>query len=172
MMTNLMKIINGHKIDKDADLNGAYLYEANLENANLENFSLISANLEKSNLTGANLTGANLRFADLYGANLTGANLDGANLDGANFENAILDGVNLKGTIMEPNKNLKTKKLFDVIHQDLGYSVDCSYEILDAVRKWLPDSITDEETNPDKLWYNDFRNGYNKYRNDVIGNLE
>ena len=66
----------------------------------------------------------------------------------------------------------KDKNLFDVIHTDLGYSTDMTYEILDAVRKWLPDSITDVERDPNKLWYNDFRNGYNKYRNDVIGNLE
>ena len=39
----------------------------------------------------------------------------------------------------------KPKKLFDVI-RNLGYSVDMCYEIVDAVRCWLPDehcNITD-----------------------------
>jgi hypothetical protein len=52
----------------------------------------------------------------------------------------IIDGVKYK-RVEEP----KPKKLFDVI-RNLGYSVDMCYEIVDAVRCWLPDehcNITD-----------------------------
>ena len=30
-----------------------------------------------------------------------------------------------------------TNKLFDIIHDELGYSTDMSYEIVDAVEKWI-----------------------------------
>ena len=30
-----------------------------------------------------------------------------------------------------------TNKLFNIIHEDLGYSNDCSYEIVDAVEEWI-----------------------------------
>ena len=55
-------------------------------------------------------------------------------------DTATIDGVKYK-RVEEP----KPKKLFDVI-RNLGYSVDMCYEIVDAVRCWLPDehcNITD-----------------------------
>ena len=55
------------------------------------------ANLDGAYLYGANLRGANLDGAYLYGANLDGANLDGAYLYGANLGGAYLYGANLDG---------------------------------------------------------------------------
>jgi hypothetical protein len=46
---------------------------------------------------------------------------------------ATINGVKYK-RVEEP----KPKKLFDVI-RNLGYSVDMCYEIVDAVRCWLPE---------------------------------
>jgi len=48
-------------------------------------------------------------------------------------DTATIDGVKYK-RVEEP----KPKKLFDVI-RNLGYSVDMCYEIVDAVRCWLPE---------------------------------
>ena len=31
-----------------------------------------------------------------------------------------------------------TRKLWDIIRDDLGYSIDCTDEIVDAVENWLP----------------------------------
>ena len=31
-----------------------------------------------------------------------------------------------------------TRKLWDIIRDDLGYSIDCTDEIVDAVEEWLP----------------------------------
>jgi hypothetical protein len=31
-----------------------------------------------------------------------------------------------------------TRKLWDIIREDLGYSIDCADEIVDAVESWLP----------------------------------
>ena len=73
-----------------ANLEGAYLKDANLYCANL-----YCANLEGANLYGANLYGANLYCANLEGANLEGANLEGANLYGANIEGANLYCANI-----------------------------------------------------------------------------
>jgi hypothetical protein len=37
------------------------------------------------------------------------------------------------------NGTLKmNRKLWDIIRDDLGYSIDCTDEIVDAVEKWLP----------------------------------
>ena len=105
-------IIDGFKIEPEADLtraklSGANLKEADLTRANLTRANLTEANLTEANLSGANLkgadlTGANLVSADLYnakltGADLTGANLTGANLTGANLTRANLTGANLTG---------------------------------------------------------------------------
>jgi hypothetical protein len=50
-------------------------------------------------------------------------------------DTATIMGVKYK-RVEEP----KPKKLFDVI-RNLGYSVDMCYEILDAVKEWLPDEV-------------------------------
>ena len=119
--SKLKEILDQHKIwiesngvqGKCADLENAYLEDANLINAYLEGAILCIANLQGANLRGAKLTGANLygaslRDADLTGANLTGANLHSANLndaslEGANLIGASLEGANLEGAVGLPN---------------------------------------------------------------------
>jgi hypothetical protein len=108
------------------DLDGAYLFEADLRGANLTNASLSRACLIGANLQGADLSGANLShvyassanlsevelaFADLSGANLTGANLTYANLSGvragaANLTNAHLTGACLADWQMDGTTQL------------------------------------------------------------------
>jgi len=90
--------INGdvYEIGRDANLEGANLYNADLEGVNL-----VGANLEGANLVTANLNGANL-----HGARLNGANLDGAKLNGTKFEEADLMDANLSFATLE-NTNLK-----------------------------------------------------------------
>jgi hypothetical protein len=75
-------------------LEGANLWDANLEranlwDANLERATLLKANLEGAFLWDANLAGVYLVSANLKGANLQGANLSGAKLQAANLENVI-----------------------------------------------------------------------------------
>ena len=72
--------LNGGKEGERANLEGAYLYKANLEGENL-----IGANLKEAKLYNANLEGANLTWT-----NFKGADLEGANLDGANFNEVVL----------------------------------------------------------------------------------
>jgi len=82
--------INGrtYKIERDANLYGADLYDANLYGADLRGANLRDANLRGANLRDAHLGDANLRGAYLYGADLRGANLYGADLRGANLGGA------------------------------------------------------------------------------------
>lgn len=94
----------------ETNLQGRYLFEANLSRANLNRANLGGANLTRANLSGANLSGtdifgadlhnadirqSDLRQANLGGANLSRANLSEANLGGADIFGANLDGVNL-----------------------------------------------------------------------------
>ena len=81
-----------------ADLTGANLTSAYLEGADLTRADLTGANLSSANLTGADLPGAVLRYAnltgaDLPGADITGADLTGADLTGADLSNAILNDI-------------------------------------------------------------------------------
>jgi uncharacterized protein YjbI with pentapeptide repeats len=85
---------------KEANLEGADLYRANLAGVNLEGANLFGAFLACANLEGANLYTANLRYANLEGANLESAYLrcailHSANLVGANLKDANLMGANL-----------------------------------------------------------------------------
>lgn len=64
------------------DLSETYLYNTNLEGA-----FLFAANLSYAFLTGSNFKGANLAYAKL----------DEASLEGANFEGALLDNATMKG---------------------------------------------------------------------------
>jgi hypothetical protein len=50
------------------------------------------------------------------------------------------DTATIMGVKYKRVKPPKPKKLFDVI-RNLGYSVDMCYEILDAVKEWLPDEV-------------------------------
>ena len=76
-----------------ADLGGAYLYEAHLggadlSRANLSGAVLGSADFSQAKLSGANLSGANLFTANLSGTNLVMANLSGANVTGIKWNRA------------------------------------------------------------------------------------
>lgn len=106
-----------------AELNGAYLCDADfsygemmlaalnevslanckLHRAYLSGADLVGAYLQEAELIGTELIGADLKDADLKGANLEranlgGANLTNANLTGANLSEAILIGANLTNT--------------------------------------------------------------------------
>ena len=100
-------IVNGYKIEPEADLRGA-----NLDNADLQGAQLMSADLTGANINGANLWGADLRDANLtdaklkeailtdaylYDADLTGADLTDADLRGAKLGEANLTRANLEG---------------------------------------------------------------------------
>ncbi|MBN4001216.1 pentapeptide repeat-containing protein [Nostoc sp. LPT] len=84
-----------------ARLQGAELFKANLQRAFLEGAKLQGAFLGDANLQGAKLPGANLQSANLYGANLQGAVLAGANLQEAVLTGANLQGANLYGADLQ-----------------------------------------------------------------------
>jgi uncharacterized protein YjbI with pentapeptide repeats len=69
-----------------------------LREAQLENANFYMADLARASLTGANLAGANLAGANLTGADLRDAILSGANMLVADLNGAILNGANLLGT--------------------------------------------------------------------------
>jgi hypothetical protein len=77
------------------DLSSANLQGANLYNAQLQGVRLQGANLQGVDLFGAQLQGANLQGVNLFGAQLQGANLRRANLNGANLQGALLQGAQL-----------------------------------------------------------------------------
>ena len=86
---NLKSIISSHALyligdpaGERANLQGAYLPDANLQGTNLQGTNLQRANLLWANLQDANLQDAYLQWANLQGAYLLGANLQGANLSG------------------------------------------------------------------------------------------
>jgi hypothetical protein len=89
-------IVNGYKIERDADLRDADLRDVNLRDANLSGADLSGANLSDAYLWGADLRDANLRGANLSDANLYDANLYGADLSGADLSDAYLIGVDLR----------------------------------------------------------------------------
>jgi hypothetical protein len=45
---------------------------------------------------------------------------------------------NLKNLIRQWGEENKPPTLWEIIRNDLGYSVDLTNEIIDAVRQWLP----------------------------------
>ena len=45
---------------------------------------------------------------------------------------------NLKNLIHQWGEENKSSTLWEIIRNDLGYSVDLTNEIIDAVEKWLP----------------------------------
>ena len=81
------------------DLEGVYLYKANLLGARLERSNLNRADLRKANLAGAYLPGAGLAYANLSDANLDGVTLEDANLYGASLERTTLS----KGCLRRAN---------------------------------------------------------------------
>lgn len=79
----------------EANLQGTYLSWANLAGASLVKANLQAANLQGANFEKANLQRANLKKANLQGANLLWANLSYAHLEGANLSNTFLSWVNM-----------------------------------------------------------------------------
>ena len=82
---------------RSADLWYVDLQGANLQGANLQSTYLRDANLQSTYLRDANLQGADLGGADLGGADLGGAYLGGADLGGAYLGGAYLGGADLTG---------------------------------------------------------------------------
>jgi len=94
-----------------ANLNGAYLMDANLRGAdlsgaNLNGAYLMDANLRGADLRGADLMGANLSDAELRGADLMGANLSDANLSDATYSNIQCPGKGSFTAFKKLNNNI------------------------------------------------------------------
>jgi uncharacterized protein YjbI with pentapeptide repeats len=94
-----------------ANLQGIYLYQANMRRADLAWADLKEAFAYEADFQGAILQNADLRAVDFTGSNLSGANLKGARLDGANFENVNLNKTNLSGTSLTAVKGLTPKQI-------------------------------------------------------------
>jgi hypothetical protein len=134
------------------DLEGAYLYAANLMGADLSgaylsgadlvSAHLYRADLVRANLQGAYLYGANLAGADLRGAYLVGARLEDADLRGADLIGADLRGADLRGAIF-PNyfKFLKYVGLEDLFEIKVG---NLDLDAFFALRKFFRDRGQDE----------------------------
>ena len=101
-----------------ADLQGANLTQANLQEANLQWANLFQANLQRANLTQANLQEATLQWANLFQANLQEANLQWANLWGADLWGANLQWANLQGANLT-QANLQEANLQRAYLQDI-----------------------------------------------------
>jgi hypothetical protein len=93
------------------NLQGAYLYEADLRGADLQEADLQEAYLYGADLRGADLQEANLQGANLYEANLYEAKLYRVDLQGANLQKANLQGAFLRGADL-PKANLREAYLY------------------------------------------------------------
>ena len=60
-----------------------------------------------------------------------------------------------------------TNKLFDVIHDELGYSTDMSYEIVDAVEEWISQYSCEES-----LLFGEYITGYDDAFKTLMENLK
>jgi len=99
----------------EADLQGAFLLEANLHGTNLSR-----ANLREALMLGVSLQGAVLREANLQRANLVGAKLREANMRGANLHGAKLVSVDLRGaTLWHANLQGADLRFADLRQTDL-----------------------------------------------------
>jgi len=86
------------ELDKQRlDLNHTNLRGADLREAHLEDAILFGADLTLANLSHAHLDGADLGYADLFGAQLSHAHLDGADLGYADLDEADLRGADFSG---------------------------------------------------------------------------
>lgn len=116
-------VSSGLRKGKQADLQGADLWMAdlrgiNLRGADLHGADLQGADLRKVNLQGADLHEADIRKADLRGADLRGTNLWRVNLQGADLQKADLWRSNLWGADLW-GADLRGANLIDA---DLGYT--------------------------------------------------
>jgi len=118
------------KEGKQANLQEAYLWKANLEEANLR-----EANLQK-----ADLWKANLQKADLSGANLQGAYLGQANLQEADFTRADLKGANLTEV-----KGLSEATLQNANLDEVTGLLGSEFARADVTGTKLPEDIRDFE---------------------------
>jgi uncharacterized protein YjbI with pentapeptide repeats len=82
---------------READLNEAYLHEANLEGADANHAQLYQAKLQGADLTEFFAREANLYGADLSRAKAEKAVFEGAILERANLDNAVLRGARFAG---------------------------------------------------------------------------
>jgi len=96
------RMVNGYKIEPNANLIGADFSQQDLSGANLQD-----ANLQDANLQGANLQGANLQGARLVRANLMGARTKGANFAGAEFWGALYDSDSPTGELIDESRNVQ-----------------------------------------------------------------
>lgn len=111
---DLTGAILNYGIFRNANMQDAILYNANMSYSNFSGADFTRANLSKAqfegavlqltDFSGADLSGANLshsilKDANLEEANLTGADLSGAVLIGATINAATLEGVNLSAAI-------------------------------------------------------------------------
>ena len=71
-----------------------------------------------------------------------------------------------------------TRKLWDIIRDDLGYSIDCTDEIVDVVENWLPkDHLLDETlryktaVNVEEIFSQHKTTGYNDCLEEIKSNL-
>ena len=131
----------GLRIDlRESWLNGARLYEAQLEKAFLPLVHLQGAELNRANLTGAYLKSSKLQCADLmdtklratdlsyaklHCASLASAQLQGAKLDEAHFQETLLANTNFRGVSSLPeNSNGFEDRLRNRINEETEiYSV-------------------------------------------------
>lgn len=110
---------------READLSGAYLYDAILSGANLwganlndsdlrwvdlQGADLGFAHLRGANLSRAKLNGTHFNFADLSGVHLNATYLNFTNLSFANLNNADLNGANLKSALYLTQQQLDQVK--------------------------------------------------------------
>ena len=131
------------------NMQGCWLYEANLEGANLNWANLEGAYISVANLEGAtlyianlsgailgwsNFSGANLGWANLTGAQVSEANLSGANLGWANLTGAFTWNTNLEGACLEGAMNFtQTTYIGTPILEGCAFGGgDCSFEDTDA----------------------------------------
>lgn len=97
------QVIDGCKIEpetvcRNANLESAYLFKANLARADLRHVNLEAADLREANLRKTDLTGALITRADLTGARLQKSDLDGANFGDSNLTKTTLKSASAEGT--------------------------------------------------------------------------
>ncbi len=104
-----------------ADLERAFLEQADLKGADLRGANLQGADLKGADLRNANLKGAlffeaDLKDADLQGAFLWGADLNGVNLEGANLLKTNITRTNFKGAKVAGIRFDSKAALNDIAH--------------------------------------------------------
>jgi len=88
----LQRYAEGERDFQGANLQGAFLIDADLRDANLQGADLSFAFLMDADLRDATLSGANLKNAALHGTNLRCITLCGATIDGAILNHDAVGG--------------------------------------------------------------------------------